>query len=89
MSLCPVLMMPAGAQWASRLFVMWVCLSAPDIRSAFNRSQRTRLLLLLRLVVTGRCCAGAHCIKCGKEHSLQYVKEAVFSDSICHCSKCG
>ena len=31
----------------------------------------------------------AHCIKCGKEHSLEYVKQAVFSDSICHCTKCG
>eukprot|EP00775_Hariotina_reticulata_P006779 gene6779-6996_t len=31
----------------------------------------------------------AHCIKCGKEHGLEHVKEAVFSDSICHCTKCG
>jgi hypothetical protein len=32
--------------------------------------------------------AGARCIRCGKEHSLEHVKAAVFSDEICHCTKC-
>eukprot|EP00879_Flechtneria_rotunda_P014274 GHRR01014911.1.p1 GENE.GHRR01014911.1~~GHRR01014911.1.p1 ORF type:complete len:282 (+),score=78.65 GHRR01014911.1:212-1057(+) len=31
----------------------------------------------------------AHCIKCDHEHSLDHVKQAVFSDEICYCTKCG
>jgi hypothetical protein len=33
--------------------------------------------------------AGAHCIKCHKEHSLEHVKAAVFADDICYCTSCG
>jgi NAD-dependent SIR2 family protein deacetylase len=33
--------------------------------------------------------AGAHCIKCHKEHSLEHVKQAVFADDICYCTSCG
>ncbi len=32
--------------------------------------------------------AGAHCIDCGKQHSLYHVQAAVFDDAIATCSHC-
>jgi NAD-dependent SIR2 family protein deacetylase len=32
---------------------------------------------------------GAHCLDCSTEYTTEYVREAVFANEICTCSRCG